>query len=1360
MIKGIEINRLALVDAIIEEIMAGFLLVLGEPGIGKSHTLNAIAQILIKRKYEVFFIEADRYELKSMQDFNAELKLPGDFYEALLDLESDKKAFLIIDGLDAARDENSQNVFRELIRSVKLKAANWTIIAGVRTFDALRSKEIRSLFSDVTPTNQKYKRKDIVQNHILIPLLTDDELEQAFIQEEINIKKSTLRQLYLKSSVEFKQILRTPRNIEFSMSLIQDGINVLSLSAIQAEVQLLNLIWEHYVLSENSEINRLVVKDVCDGMLKGKKFVVDRTQIAKNLGIDTTKSIKTLLTDSIFEEFSKQSDFIRFSNHTLYDYAIARHIIPEDSIKDQIEFIRKKENSLFFRPSIRYFYSSQWFRLRDDFWKLLIVISQEKDISPAEQAIPFVTLIEESRGIEDLDPLLNLCKSPDTYPKQAVRYSLISLGYLLRTKTLESLFWLQYLYDLTDVIDIRNWGFIVHCIDKFGEKESLKVIKSNKKYFKFFAESNRKLLIKGWELNNEWVLNVNFRNTVVNVCKSFEENVGESKKVLENILGRLEKSTIAVEEFYWLCNGVLHIANYDPEFVFRIYEKGFSHIENSEEKRNMGGAVLGLITDVKQDFHMSQYILNEAFPEFLKKYPQYGTKTVISIIKSHYKTKEMTVDDDITFEDDQIKYTIDLSCIWDQRDNNYGDYAVAILHDYEKWLKSMKDEETILEITNILLATNTHAAVWRRILIAIENNPQNLKFIAIKLLSQNSILGFRDTHDLATKALHAIFPIVDSNEKKILESSIESLSDFDLSLQYGPEYLDQSPEEISEDRQTIQGEVLSRIPRDLIQSATLLHIYDILSSKNKLNDPVPPFKLGEVESRPYTSQMWLEDKGVNLKKEPDESLFNASEKLSIKIEEIKKATLSELNAIEDEIKTLWESYSKNSKTCQEHVRVRVLTVLTEIASSVIQHEDFPIQSEYGELLENIIYHSAVDASPEYDPKYHSEFKHPSWSPSPRTEATRGLINLIVRHHKISDQIKILLLQLAEDKVPAVRFHTIWGINNVFNCNQELYWQIVNRVADSEITPGVLHEILNNLAGLVGVKGEEDKIEKTVIKFMLRSNNEELDYELIKSVFSILTQIYIRYGKEESNSLIQDELRGNIKSAPLVLTIIKNTFPYLLLTTSQIYSRWDGREIIQSRSLKLTFECLDFVEKQISKMTDEEVKENIANVREMYRIIDAVIEYFYFDVDFGTKHQRESAISLTDQERKKFFENVALPIINKMIDTTRPERGGAIPASSAHHFLEIALLLLPINFKEVIRLVYQVYIASKSAGYLNDSFSIKTLTELIDQSLADYRYILRDDPETMLMLSKILDLFVDVGWDEAVGLVLRLDNVFR
>src|SRR5207302_2351976 len=113
--------------------------------------------------------------VESLPQLEESLKLPAGVISTLKAYTGEGK-FLIIDSLDALRAEASQRVFRQLIRLVHRELPEWTVIASIRSFDAMGSVEVQRLFSKKP---EDTTRSGLIARHISVPVFSDLELNEA-----------------------------------------------------------------------------------------------------------------------------------------------------------------------------------------------------------------------------------------------------------------------------------------------------------------------------------------------------------------------------------------------------------------------------------------------------------------------------------------------------------------------------------------------------------------------------------------------------------------------------------------------------------------------------------------------------------------------------------------------------------------------------------------------------------------------------------------------------------------------------------------------------------------------------------------------------------------------------------------------------------------------------------------------------------------------------------------------------------------------------------------------------------------------------------------------------------------------------
>jgi hypothetical protein len=69
-------------------------------------------------------------------------------------------------------------------------------------------------------------------------------------------------------------------------------------------------------------------------------------------------------------------------------------------------------------------------------------------------------------------------------------------------------------------------------------------------------------------------------------------------------------------------------------------------------------------------------------------------------------------------------------------------------------------------------------------------------------------------------------------------------------------------------------------------------------------------------------------------------------------------------------------------------------------------------------------------------------------------------------------------------------------------------------------------------------------------------------------------------------------------------------------------------------------------------------------------------------------------------------------------------------------------------------------AGKAGGYQYESLAADLIVRLIERYLAEYRFVLRANPECRRVLLEILDTFVEAGWPSARRLTYRMEEIFR
>jgi len=170
---------------------------------------------------------------------------------------------------------------------------------------------------------------------------------------------------------------------------------------------------------------------------------------------------------------------------------------------------------------------------------------------------------------------------------------------------------------------------------------------------------------------------------------------------------------------------------------------------------------------------------------------------------------------------------------------------------------------------------------------------------------------------------------------------------------------------------------------------------------------------------------------------------------------------------------------------------------------------------------------------------------------------------------------------------------------------------------------------------------------------------------------------------------------------------------------------------------------------------EEVKQQL---RDIYGVVDEMIMLLFLKVAREGSGTEEPVEKIPNELRCRFYDEVKLLMKGVIAFALAPENGVMFTAT-AYHFMQLLTSFLSCSPKEVLHLAEGVARSSKHSGYNFDSLAVKEVVKFVEIVLADHRAAVRDG-EGLEDLLKLLDIFIEAGWPDALRLVWCLDEVFR
>jgi signal recognition particle GTPase len=431
--KTVKINR-PVTQALQATAKHESLLVIGEPGAGKSGTIYDFVKALNNEKRDVVFLAVDRLEADTPGGLRDDLGLEHTLDEILRQWQGSESGWLVIDALDAARSARSVKTFRDLLATTIKASGRWRVVASIRKFDLRYSPELQQLFRGRLTAPDCFRDNEFSSiRHLNVPVLNDEELEQIRPQSKL------LADFVSRTEERLRKLLRVPFNLRLMGDLIGAEVNPESLAPIQTQIELLDRYWQERLVHSNDpsgDAHEAVLRRTVEKMVETRSLRVNRSDVLGDITTSATISplLDKILRSHILTEWqpSKNAKFERsiltFAHHVLFDYAVARLILrglPQNTI-ERLE--REFDLVLAIRPSLVFHFQHLWFfePSRNLFWELVLQILRTPAIPEIGKLLGPSVAADLIQNLSDCELLFEILETATPSSENSAVYRALS----------------------------------------------------------------------------------------------------------------------------------------------------------------------------------------------------------------------------------------------------------------------------------------------------------------------------------------------------------------------------------------------------------------------------------------------------------------------------------------------------------------------------------------------------------------------------------------------------------------------------------------------------------------------------------------------------------------------------------------------------------------------------------------------------------------------------------------------------------------------------------------------------------------------------------------------------------------------
>ena len=1318
----VKINRKS-TEALVNAVQSGSLLIVGDPGAGKSGAIYDLVLTLQQEGNEVVFLPVDRINAANYGVLREDLDLHHNIESIIDNWPGDKPCVLVLDALDAARSDDANKTLRNLME-VTTGNERWRVVASIRRFDLRYSTSLRRLFKGNSPSDYASTEFAGVR-HINIPLLSEEELMEALSG------CSELAAVVENSDEYLKQMIRTPFNLRLVAELISDGTSKDHLKSIKTQHELLERYWDSRVIDipGNADERERVLRGIVTDLIARRSMQIFREKAA----IINPDALQQLLSSNIlveWEAYGGEADryTLAFSHHILFDYAVARIIFrgPQEKVLHALEADPMAVVAL--RPSLTHMFSYLWSseKTRRRFWDFIIEMTASSVIPEVGKLIGPSTAVELADSINDFQPVIEQILQGDDVQALPAKILEHVIGAIVVTGERDKSIlvgnsagpWCDFLESVT-VKCQRKALYAAHPLLMEVCKRDSELNDSQLESIGLVA---RRLLDFAWgeAVRNDGIITQALRF----VCRTHQSDAAASAALLRRSLAPEHLSKYGYQEMRPISWEIKNLIPLDISLVEEIYKIAFTFRDNKSDITAIGGRILPLSSNRRQDYEAALYSFTEAYPLLLKEAPIAATRVVISAIGFYIEHEEKLSSDAsrgfFDFLGNRSEIIEDRSHSWDATNYRYDD-PIKLMDTFVDYAMSLGDDDKNIDlcrqILNEIAQKNRYAVLWQKVIKCGNEKPDTWGVLIRPLAWVIPILTNMDTLQAIGIFIEKYFPQMNEEERYQVEVAILSIPNaFGENEQFGKYFCKRLTCRLN--------------PEYMINQRIKDFLEEIRLEKGIISN-TPICQSSRATFRSYTNEQRLTDQGVDFAQGRNREFHDLTEGLNAFSQQYlnEKPKLIDVIAI---MPTITKTHDTLSRDCSDiHMKLIEdgadgLAKACACVAQLTQDDGLNI-NDLLRIREIMLL--LVKVKPQI-------FDHDT----ARIYAASGLMYLVPNPELYNEAVRLAIHNLIKDESRAVRSQIVRFLSLLSGVDTQIMWDLIGDCSENENNAEVLAALFNSL--FVLWEPYPDEITAITTKILRRIEGKAGTKTVREHCFEILVASFIWKDNKTCQDILEAVINNpeaNALDIAMIIPELRNTMNSAFLIESEY------NQIAVNRTWALVRQTVSNLVTVVRSLSDVESEIK----RTLLRCIDSIGLQIFFAS--GAHEEKKEAGVHCDSDNNKQFLNHAEETVRLLINYPLP--------SLIHHLVEMLKFLIEGDPRRVFLLLGAVIEKSREGFYHYETMGADLTVSIIERYLAEYRHVLRD-PDCEKSLICILDIFVEAGWPQARRLTYRLEEIYR
>ena len=1333
----------------------GPLLVVGEPGAGKSGVLYSLSEALRTDEREVVVLAAEQPPFSSPGGLRDELRLDHDVVDVLCNWPGARPAFLLVDALDAARGDRSAAALRALVREVGERANRWNAVASIREYDARYSPALAEIFKGTPPDGPvpALCGESLGEvRHVVIGQLSDDELQQIGRRGA-----PELASLIESASAAVAGLLRNPFNLQLAAELLDGGTDPQAIRDVGSQLDLLDLYWRERVLRDGGEHEALsrevVLRRAVKAMVEERVLHVDRDLVLTEGA--AAPAIRDLLSAQVIVEWAPGSEdapqwsTLAFAHHVLFDYAVARLLLRCSASRMAGFLASDPAFILLGRPSLVMHFHYLWTLdqsggARRGFWEAVHTVCGAAEIPEIGKLIGPSVAAENGVTVEEFEPPLTALTDPDDSLRTSAENA---LGYCIRALLSER--GSQYeafglLCDLAERLsDTSTIGSLYPTswvLWELAAHDQLSAAQGQQ-----LGRASRRLLVFAW---NQRRRNPGLVARAIRfVCQTFGTDVGASVALLRRAIEPDHLAQHGSEELRMLADAVPSLTPHDPGFVRDVYRAAFGYSEMSDTPTAILSGVVSLTSNRRQDYQSALYQLVQSFPAFLRAAPEEAVVAMNVALECRVSRRRPLRDEDAVefeFDEKRARLLADYSHIGDRGQGYPNQHAVQLLDCVQQRLEDLADRRgggaKLSCLLDTLVRTCQLAIVWRRLLGSGARHPNQIGMRIRAAGWSLPLLVCPDTIGKAGDMIASLFVDLCETDRERIERAILSI----------PEV---TPPDRRQSAERARNRLLGCLPEDGLVTAEARTRLAALRATDAIpgNEDGVTFQFG---TRAVADVELLAEAGVPVDAEPNRRLRD----LEQPVKEFAKAhanTAPESQAASEALAHMRRLYTALQSSRASGVHEKQVDYawgsLAEACAAIAKMEDISCNEEDAAFLSAVLLEAGKHRLPTGEGAADESLGYPSWSdPAPRVYAAQGLMAILRQPSCENPDVLAAVERLSVDSTSSVRFQiAIWLLVRYVR-DPDWTWRMIERMARDR-SLGVLRGLVNGPLNRLRFE-DPPRVAKITIGIRQAVADVPNRKELSNSCVALLGRLFV-WGRDAAASAEIDQLADDPVGHHEEINCLVREFREVLVVGAvdpPDPDADDARRRVWSFLLRVTRGAVGHFLRGVGEKGDSRCDAEGTPTEEQLKglahLVDSVGSNIYF-----VSGAHDGVESPTEQVLRRLCSESG-EVIDELAKAGLP--------SLSHHLLEALEVLVPVDPSGVFCRIARVIRGGRKGGYEYDSLAEQVIVRIVDRYLTDHRDLFRRDEAARRHLIGILDAFVRAGSERVRRLSYGLGEVFR